>query len=468
MLTMTESRAPAPEQAPEQTPDAGSGGAPLRWAVVGGGMLGLTLALRLNQAGHQVTVFEAADDFGGLASAWRVGDVTWDRYYHVITQSDTRLRALLAELDLEKEIRWGVTRTNFYTGQAMYPLNNVFDYLRLPVLGPLDKARLAATILYASRIKNGRPLENLSAAEWLTRLSGARTYRNLWQPLLRSKLGSNEGKASAAYIWSVIRRFYGARQGGMQREMFGYVSGGYGRVLDLLVRRLQAEGAVLKAGAPVTAVRPVPAGLALEVGAAVETFDRVVNTCAAPVALRVCQGLGADERQRHAAIDYQGIVCASLLLERPLGGAYLTYITDPSIPFTTVIEMSSLVDPALTGGKHLVYLPRYVPTDDPLLEATDEAIEAQFVTALLRMFPDLRTEEISAVRVTRTRYVLALSTQGYSDRLPPMATAQPGLFIVNSAQIVNASLSVNETVNLANEAAAALLAQDVPAGVAAR
>ena len=225
MPTMTGSRAQVQAEAPERAPNAGPAGAPLRWAVVGGGMLGLTLALRLNQAGQHVTVFEAADDFGGLASAWRVGDVTWDRYYHVIMRSDTRLRALLTELDLEQEIHWAVTRTNFYTGRAMHPLNNVIDYLRLPVLGPVDKARLAATILYASRIENGRPLENLSAADWLTRLSGARTYRNLWQPLLRSKLGSNEGKASAAYIWSVIRRFYGARQGGMQREMFGYVPG---------------------------------------------------------------------------------------------------------------------------------------------------------------------------------------------------------------------------------------------------
>ncbi|MEQ9609290.1 MAG: NAD(P)/FAD-dependent oxidoreductase [Kiloniellaceae bacterium] len=459
MLTMT-AREPA-----QPVPDGAE--APCRWAVVGGGMLGLTLALRLHQAGQRVTVFEAAPSFGGLASAWRVGDVVWDRYYHVIMQTDARLRSLLAELGLERDIRWEVTRTNFYTGRSMHPLNNVFDYLRLPALGPLDKARLAATILYASRIEDGRPLEKLSAAAWLTRLSGEATYRNLWQPLLRSKLGSNESKASAAYIWSVIRRFYGARQGGMQKEMFGYVPGGYGRILETLLQRLEAAGVTLKANAPVTSVGPVPGGLAVKTGEGVQRFDRVVNTCAAPIALQACEGLSADERARLAAIEYQGIVCASLLLTRPLGGAYLTYITDESIPFTTVIEMTSLVDRALTGGKHLVYLPRYLPADDPLLEATDDEIEARFLPALMRMFPDLRRDEITAFKVTRTRHVLALSTLGYSDRLPPMATALPGLSIVNSAQIVNASLSVNETVNLANEAAAMLLSQPAMAGAAA-
>jgi cation diffusion facilitator CzcD-associated flavoprotein CzcO len=41
----------------------------LRWAVVGGGMLGLTLAHRLQQAGQQVTLLEAAPEVGGLAGA---------------------------------------------------------------------------------------------------------------------------------------------------------------------------------------------------------------------------------------------------------------------------------------------------------------------------------------------------------------------------------------------------------------
>jgi protoporphyrinogen oxidase len=428
-------------------------------------MLGLTLAHRLSQAEQRVTVLEAAPSLGGLASAWQVGDVVWDRYYHVITQTDTQLRGLLQELGLESDIHWATTRTNFYTGNAMYPLNNAIDYLRLPVLGPIDKARLAATILYASRIENGQYLESFSAEAWLTRLSGRATYQNLWRPLLRSKLGSNHTKASAAYIWSVIRRFYGARRGGLKTEMFGYVPGGYRRVIATLAERLRAAGVVLEADLPVTAVVPARRGLEVTAGGTTRRFDRVINTCAAPIAVSVCRGLTATERQQHEAIVYQGIVCASLLLDRPLGGAYLTYITDETVPFTTVIEMSSLIDRAQTGGKHLVYLPKYLPPGDPLLDASDQAIEAAFLPALLRMFPGLSRENVAAFKITRTRHVLAISTLGYSDNLPPMKTSVPGLYIVNSAQIVNGSLSVDETVHLANEAAAYLIAAEVtPAG----
>jgi protoporphyrinogen oxidase len=35
--------------------------------VVGGGIAGLAAAYRLREAGHEVQVFEASDDVGGLA-----------------------------------------------------------------------------------------------------------------------------------------------------------------------------------------------------------------------------------------------------------------------------------------------------------------------------------------------------------------------------------------------------------------
>ena len=50
---------------------------PLKWAIVGGGMLGLTLAHRMSDQGHDVTLIEAADELGGLTSVWELGSVTW-------------------------------------------------------------------------------------------------------------------------------------------------------------------------------------------------------------------------------------------------------------------------------------------------------------------------------------------------------------------------------------------------------
>ena len=42
-----------------------------------------------------------------------------------------------------------------------------------------------------------------------------------------------------------------------------------------------------------------------------------------------------------------------------------------------------------------------------------------------------------------------VATLGYSRRLPPIATSVPGLFLANSAHIVNGTLNVDETLQLA-------------------
>lgn len=67
-----------------------------KWAIVGGGMLGLTLAMRMAKAGHNVTLIEAAPVLGGLASVWNLGDIVWDRHYHVTLLSDSRVRNVMA------------------------------------------------------------------------------------------------------------------------------------------------------------------------------------------------------------------------------------------------------------------------------------------------------------------------------------------------------------------------------------
>jgi protoporphyrinogen oxidase len=434
----------------------------MRWGVAGGGMLGLTIAHRLAQAGHHVTVLEAAPELGGLASAWQVGDVTWDRFYHVVMLSDQHLRRLLAELDLDEGIDWKVTRAGFFTGDGLYQLNNALDYLRFPALNLLDKFRLGLTILYMAQIRNGRRLEAIPLEDWLIRLSGRRVFDNIWRPLLAAKLGDNYKKASASFIWSYARRFYAARQGGMKTEMFGYVPGGYARILERFAALLASEGVAIVTGWPVDRIaRLAPGGFEVNSGEKTLAFDRMVVTTAAPLAAKICEGLTEDERERLRGVTYNGVICASLVLTRPLGGYYLTYIIDRQIPFTAVIEMSALVDPQKhLGGKTLVYLPRYVTSEDEFWRLSDGEIEQHFLAGLRKMYPDVSNEQVLAVRIARARQVYAVSTLNYSDHLPPTLTSVPGLTIVNSAHIVNASLAVNETVALAEQTVERLLQQE--------
>ena len=427
--------------------------ASLRWAVVGGGMLGLTLAHRLQQAGQQVTLLEAGPEIGGLAGAWQIGDVTWDRHYHVTLLSDLRLRGLLKELDLEADMRWVETRTGFYTDGQLYSMSNTVEFLRFPPLGLIDKLRLGATIFMASRRKDWQALERIHVADWLRRWSGSRTFNKIWLPLLKAKLGECYLRTSASFIWATIARMYAARQSGLKKEMFGYVSGGYTTILQRFVESLSAAGVTIQTNTAASRVTADDDGtVTVHSNAGEQQFDRVVLTAPSPIIARLCPQLGAEERQRHEAIAYLGIVCASVLLKKPLASYYVTNITDEGLPFTAVIEMTTLVDPAELSGHSLAYLPRYAAADDEIWTLSDVEIEGRFLAGLERIYPNFTRNDVVAFRISRARHVMALPTLEYSTQLPPLQTAMPGVFAVNSTHIVKGTLNVNEVVTLAETA----------------
>ncbi len=421
------------------------------WGVVGGGILGMTLALRLAQAGKTVTLIEASDRLGGLADAWTIGEVTWDRHYHVTLLSDLNLRGILAEIGLEHALVWSTTRSEFYDEGRFIPMNGSVDFLKFPPLGLIDKFRLALTIIWASRIEDGAKLEQIPLEQWLVKISGRNTYERIWKPLLRAKLGENHKKASAAFIWAIVRRLYAARRSGMKTEKFGYVSGGYARVLAAFEQKLVAAGVTIRKKTAASRITRDRAGLTVVTASGIGKFDRVVVTSAAPIASRLCPDLNADEKARLGGILYQGIVCASAVLKRPLNGCYITYITDPDVPFTAVIEMSALVERKEFGGRSVIYLPYYATADDPAFEEPDDSIRDRFLATLFKMYPYLKPDDVEGFAISRVKHVLAVSTLNYSAHLPPVNTSIRGLSILNSAHIVNGTLNVNETIGLVDQ-----------------
>jgi protoporphyrinogen oxidase len=352
-------------------------------------------------------------------------------------------------LELDDELQWIRTRTAFLASGRLHPLTSAWDFLRFPLLNLRDKLRLGWTIWHASRLRDWRELEQIPLGEWLVRHSGRRTFERLWLPLLKAKLGDAWQRASAAFIWATIQRLYAARRTGDKSECFGYLPGGYARTLAALQAHLQRAGVAIQTGARVSRIERDENGLFhVDVNGERLCFDRVLVTTPAPLAAALCPQLTGKERQRLEQIEYVGIICPSLLLQRPLAGYYVTNLLDPA-PFTGVIEMSALVDASNLNGHGLLYLPKYVLADDPLWQRTDEQIRADFIAALARTYPGFEPADVLTCRVSRVRHVFALSTLNYSQQAPPTATSVPGLFLVNSAQIVNGTLNVNETVRLA-------------------
>ncbi len=421
-----------------------------RIGVVGGGLLGMTLALRLRQRGARVTLLDAAPTAGGLADAMRIGDFTWDRFYHVMLLSDLNTRALVDELGLTDRLRWGRTRTGFFTDGALHSMSNSVEFLRFPPLSLPDKLRLGGTIFLASKLRDVRRLENELAVDWLRRWSGDRVLERIWLPLLRSKLGENYRIASAAFIWAIIARMYAARRSGLKEEMFGYIDGGYAVVLDALSKALDAAGVQFIGGATARSIVDTSEGVDVTlVDGGALSFDRVVSTVPASVFAKTCPQLRDDERERLERVIYQGIVCGALLTRTPLSPYYVTNITDPGIPLTGIIEMTALVDRERFGGHSLVYLPRYLAQDDAAWSASDAQFTEQSLSALQRMYPHFDRRDVIDFKVARARRVLAISTLDYTARaMPPLVTSMPRVFQLSSAQIAQGTLNVNETLGV--------------------
>ncbi len=233
------------------------------WAIIGGGVLGMTLALRLSQKGHKVTIYESAEKVGGLTSSWQMpahsgsdgNGVIWDKFYHVILMSDLNTRKILKEIGLENELKWVETKTGFYSEGKLYSMSNLVEFFKFPPINLIDKFRLGLTIFAASKIKDWQRLENIPVSAWLTKWSGKRVFEKIWLPLLKAKLGDNYKNTSAAFIWSTIQRMYAARKSGLKKEMFGYVTGGYEKINTQFAKHLSGMGIEIKYNSKVKSLK---------------------------------------------------------------------------------------------------------------------------------------------------------------------------------------------------------------------
>jgi protoporphyrinogen oxidase len=413
-------------------------------------------------------VFESAGEIGGLASAWQIGDVVWDKHYHVTLLSDTALRKVLKELGLEGELRWTETKTGFYTDGKLVSMSNTVEFLKFPPLDLISKFRLGATIFFAARMKDWRKLEKVSVEDWLKKWSGKRTFEKIWLPLLKAKLGESYRIASAAFIWATIQRMYAARKTGLKKEMFGYVRGGYAKVLERFGKVLEEKGVRIELNSRVERIEKTDSGPLSVVRCPLrkttddgrqttDNFNKVILTCPSNIAAKICPSLSDEEKEKLNGIQYQGIVCASLLLKKSLAEYYVTNITD-EVPFTAVIEMSALVDKEKHfGGNALIYLPKYVAPDDVIFNRSDDEIKENFISTLEKMYPHFRRDDVIAFKVSRVRQVFPIPTLNYSEKLPGIKTSIDGVFIVNSAHIINGTLNVNETTQLAEKAVGLIL-----------
>ena len=85
----------------------------------------------------------------------------------------------------------------------------------------------------------------------------------------------------------------------------------------------------------------------------------------------------------------------------------------------------------------------------PYLRKSDEELSNSFLKEFLKMYPSITQDDVSFCGVSRAKNVFCLPTLNYSENVPGIRTSIDNYYIINSAQIINGTLNVNETIQVA-------------------
>jgi protoporphyrinogen oxidase len=435
-------------------------------AVIGGGITGISAALRLAKAGRfRVTLIEKEGYIGGLDSFYEWRDLACDRFYHVVLPTDGRMLLFLEELGLSSRLHWRKVRSGFFGRGRFVPLSSVRDFLCFPFLTPGRKIRLGLGILYIARFKKLAGLDGVYSPQWLTRVFGRSTYERVWEPLLRSKLGEAADRTSAAFMWATIRRLYGARGTGAKQEKMGYWRGGYRSLIGRAQKALVESGVSIVTGHPVKKIEydpeaarlntRQPGSLTVVTNGNRMRYDRILLTIPCPQALKLINTEGGGPYLSVLRdVEYLGVLSILLILKRALSPYYVINLLDRGFPFTGIVETTNIISPEEMGGRHLVYLPKYITSDDPLNRLADDQVAHLFIDKLRSVFPDLRPNDILHLKVFREPFVQPIPSLHFLSRPISPLTPLPHVYLANTAMIPDSLHNNNANINLAEKVAA--------------
>lgn len=428
------------------------------FVIVGGGFTGLAAAYELAKRGEKVLILERETSVGGLARGFHVGDQTLERFYHHWFTNDTHVMKLIDELDCADQVILRPTRTGMYYANTIFRLSTPLDLLRFSALGFVDRIRLGLLALRARAIRNWKSIESLTAREWLIKLAGAKVFKVVWEPLLIGKFGPYADRVGAVWFWKklVLRGGSRTRDG---RETLAYYQGGFCELAETLKRRLEGMGVEIRTGVTATGIERRADGNASAVVSQDARYaaKAILLTQSLPLIAELLKDeVDSDYAQQLNRIEYLASLCLVLVLDRSLSETYWLNVNDPSFPFVGVIEHTNFEPPESYGGRHIVYLSKYLPETDELMSLSDEDMLAFALPHLKRMFPAFDRQWVTGHHVWRARYTQQITEPNYSEIVPDQQTPIGNVLIASMAQIYPEDRGTNYAIREGRRVAAHL------------
>lgn len=421
--------------------------------IVGAGVAGLTAAYELTKAGHAVSVFEQRDEVGGLARSVVLERQRLDRYYHFICRGDGLLVQLAGELGIADRLRWRPAPTSYHVAGRLYPFTTPLDILRFAPISLRSRLRFGLHGARARRFTNWERIEHLTAEQWLVNGMGQEAYETIWEPLLRMKFADARGEVSAPWIWHRMHRVLTSRESLLRPERFGCFPEGSWTLLSALAERIAQAGGEIHLGRRVRGIaerdgRAV--GVTLDEG---ETAaDAVISTAPLPALASLLPDAAADYRAQLQTVRFMGVACLLLRLRAGLTSSFWVNANDPRLPFQGFVEYSNLCAPD-DGEPRVVYIPLYMPSDDPRFVIPEQALADALISGLETLLPAFDRSQVVDWLVTRDAHAQAVCPPGFARRVPAIASPLPDLLVTDSTQLYPADRNVSGTIGLARAAA---------------
>ena len=440
-----------------------------RTLVIGAGFTGLSAAIELARRGIAVTILESDPEVGGLAGSFEVNGERLEKFYHHWFTNDAHVGDLVKELGVEDRVVYRPTRTGMYFANSVFRMSSPMDVLKFTPLRLVDRLRLGLLALRARAVKDWKPLEAVTAEEWLVRLGGRSVYRVVWEPLLAGKFGPFASSISAVWFWNKLKLRGGSRDR-TGAELLAYYRGGFAALADRLAEEIVRLGGTIETRRPAL-------GLEVRDGvvAAVRTpgdaiaADAVLATTSLPIFAELVEP-HVEPRyvERLRAIDYLANVCLVLELDRSLSSTYWLNVNDPGFPFVGVIEHTNFEPASTYGGRHIVYLSKYLPESAELFRMAEDEVVAYCLPYLERMFPEFDRRWILGAHVWKARFSQPIVTRHYSEMIPSVETPVQGLFLSTMAQVYPEDRGTNYAIREGREVGRQLAARLARDGAAAR
>ena len=411
-------------------------------AIIGAGPMGLAVAYQLVKEGYTPTIFEADDRIGGMAAMFDFAGINIERYYHFHCTSDDDFFTVLHELDLEDKLHWKSTKMGYWYQNKLQEWGNPFALLKFRGLSFIAKFRYGLHAFLATKRDNWKPLEKYDAVTWIKAWVGEEAYNVLWHKLFVQKFYQYSDNLSAPWIWSRIRRI-GRSRYNLFHEKLGYLHGGSGTYMEAMKKYIEKHGGEFKLHHEISEIMIENDKITGVIANGITyTFEKVVSTIPLPIVATIALGLPDDILEMFRSQKNIAGVCVIAKLDQPLTENFWLNTNDETMDIPGIIEYGNL-NPDVG---HIVYVPYYMPQDNPMYQDTDNIFEEKVKRYFKTINPNIQDENILDIKVHRYHYAQPICQPNFLETLPDAQLPIKGLWVADTSYYYPEDRGISESI----------------------